>query len=193
MKYLDRTRVKRYIALEPNELMHPYIRSAGSEAGYTESDGSLVIISCGAEDTTGILSHLASAGVFSTLAAQPQPVDNIISILSLCSIPDLQRSVLRLVRDVLKSGGAFLAYEHVLNPREDVRWWQRFWAPFWCFFFSGCRMDRATDTILKSLEVECGDEANTKESIWREWTSWENPDDNEESLFWHSAGRFIKK
>ncbi len=191
MKYLDRTRVKCYIALEPNELMHPFIRGVGNEAGYTESDGSLVIISCGAEDTACILSCLASAGVVSS--TQSQPVDTIISILTLCSVPDLQRALRNLVRDVLKPGGVFFMYEHVLNPREDVRRWQRFWAPLWALFFAGCRMDRATDVVLKNMEVECGDGADTKQSAWREWISWGNATESEESLFWHSGGRFVKK
>jgi len=185
IKYLDRRRVKRYIALEPNVLMHKFIRARADEHGYSESDGSLIILSCGAEDSSSILSSLASAGV-----ANPHPVDTIISILTLCSVPNPRRTLHHLVRDVLKSGGVFLVYEHVLSPREDVRWWQKVWAPIWKIVFDGCRMDRDTDVILKSLELEDG---NCNENAWREWKTWLEEEGPEENLFWHCIGSFVKK
>ena len=188
LNYLDRTRVTHYIALEPNILMHSRIRKAADEAGYRESDGSLVILSCGAEDSASILSSLATAGLSTT---RP-PVDTIISIHTLCTVPDPQRTVRYLVRDVLKPGGILLMYEHVLNPREDARWWQKLWAPFWAILFDGCRMDRETDVILRSLEVESADGAG-KENAWKEWKTWGKTGETEESLFWHIAGRFVKK
>jgi len=84
-------------------------------------------------------------------------------------------------------------YEHVLNPRKDVRWWQRLWAPLWAIIFDGCRMDRETDVLLKCLEVEAPNGSGTRESAWKEWNTWDTAGESEESLFWHSAGRFIKK
>jgi len=187
IKYLDRRRVKRYIALEPNILMHKYLRAAANDHGYSESDGSLIILSCGAEDSSCILSSLASAGV-----TNPHPVDTIISILTLCSVPNPRRTLHHLVRDVLKPGGVLLVYEHVLNPREDVRWWQKVWAPIWGIVFGGCRMDRDTDIILKSLELE-GVGGNCNENAWSEWKTWEKEGESEECLFWHCTGRFVKK
>ena len=188
VNYLDRTRVTHYIALEPNVLMHPCIRKAATEAGYTESDGSLVIVSCGAEDSASILSSLATAGLSTTGPS----VDTIISIHTLCTVPDPQRTLRYLVRDVLKPDGILLMYEHILNPRESVRWWQRLWAPLWAILFDGCRMDRETDVILRSLEVESAD-GTSKENAWKEWTTWGKAGEIEESLFWHIAGRFVKK
>jgi len=131
--YLDRDKVTKYLALEPNTRMHPHIRTSASAAGFNEEDGTLVILSCGAEDVSTIL------GVLGT--TQP-PVDTIISVLTLCSVPSPERTIRNLVRDVLKPGGQFLFYEHVLSPREDVAWWQRAWAPIWAVLFDGCRLDR---------------------------------------------------
>ncbi|KAF9524915.1 hypothetical protein CPB83DRAFT_860456 [Crepidotus variabilis] len=187
VKYLDRDRVSHYVALEPNTLMHPKLRSLSSEAGFYESDGSLIMLSCGAEDTKAILSSLKAAGI----STDKPPVDTIISIMTLCTVPEPQRTINSLVRDVLKSGGAFMIYEHVLSHRDDVAWWQRFWAPLWTIAFDGCRLDRPTDAYLKMVEIQCAD--GTKESAWKEWKSWLKEGEDEECLFWHAVGRYVKK
>ncbi|TFK61802.1 hypothetical protein BDN72DRAFT_849358 [Pluteus cervinus] len=49
--YLDKGRATKYVALEPNTLTYPHIRRITNQAGFTEADGSLLILSCGAEDT----------------------------------------------------------------------------------------------------------------------------------------------
>ena len=188
VKYLDRDKIDRYIALEPNILMHPYIRKIADEHGYSESDGSLIILSCGAQDASCISSSLVAAGI-----TGPQPVDTIISILTLCSVPNPPETIYHLVRDILRSGGMLLVFEHVLNPRKDVRWWQKVWAPIWAILFDGCRMDRDTDVILKSLGLGTGTDSGKKENAWKDWNIWGREGEAEESLFWHFSGRFVKK
>ncbi|KIM43895.1 hypothetical protein M413DRAFT_442966 [Hebeloma cylindrosporum] len=183
--YLNRARVSRYIALEPNVLMHEHIRANANAAGYHESAGTLVILSCGAEDTKSILNSLSLIAPTHT-SGQPQLVDTIISILTLCTIPEPQKTLTNLVRDVLKNGGQFLVYEHVLSKREDVAWWQRFWAPIWAIAFDGCRMDRPSDVWVEELTLD------GKASAWRESKTWLKDDDHEENLFFHSVGRFVK-
>lgn len=185
-RYLDRNRVSCYVALEPNIIMHSELRATANEAGYHEADGSLVILSCGAEDTTSILSSLATGG-----KTQIPPVDAIVAVLTICSIPDPQRTLARLVRDVLKPDGVFFIYEHILSHRDDVAWWQRLWTPVWGIFFDGCRLDRPTDLYMKTVEIDCED--GTKESAWKEWKSWNKEGDDEENLFWHNVGRYVKK
>ncbi|RXW18275.1 hypothetical protein EST38_g7580 [Candolleomyces aberdarensis] len=179
VRYFDRAKVTRYVAVEPNVLMHPFIREAAHSVGYHESDGSMVILTCGAEDSASILSALES-----------QQVDTIISVLTLCTIPHPEKTVHNLVRDVLKSGGQFLFYEHVLSPRDDVAWWQRFWAPVWQVVFDGCRMDRPSHLFLDHLQVE---DDGTMSSPWKETQLWGKPEEPEEHLFWHQVGRFVKK
>ena len=187
MLYLNRARVSRYIALEPNVLMHERIRENANAAGYHESAGTLVILSCGAEDTKSILSSLSrTTTTTSSSPGHPPPrVDTVISVLTLCTIPAPQKTIFSLVRDVLKSGGQFLVYEHVLSKREDVAWWQRFWAPVWAVALDGCRMDRPSDVWVKELKVDGF-------SAWRESRLWEKEGEDEENLFFHSIGRFVK-
>ncbi|KAJ6617925.1 S-adenosyl-L-methionine-dependent methyltransferase [Mycena sp. CBHHK59/15] len=175
--YLQREKVTKYIALEPNVLMHPYIREKAQAAGYTEADGSLLILSCGGEDTTSILSSLHGGA------------DTIISIQSLCTVPAPQETLRTLVRDVLAPGGTFIFYEHVLSHHEDVAWWQRLWTPVWGKVFDGCCLDRPTHLWIKNLVDDNG------ESSWAEGevSDAEGFDDVEHSLFWRQIGRFVKK
>ncbi|KAF5320065.1 hypothetical protein D9611_010349 [Ephemerocybe angulata] len=180
VRYLDHTKVSRYIALEPNTNMHSFIREAASEAGYHESDGSFILLSCGAEETTKILAALDSV-----------QVDTVVSILTLCSVPDPEKTIRNLVRDVLKPGGLFLFYEHVLSHRSDVAWWQRFWTPIWVHAFDGCRLDRPTDIYCADLKVE-EDNGGGLRSPWREQELWNKVDEPEEHLFWHQVGKFVK-
>ncbi|KAF9530280.1 S-adenosyl-L-methionine-dependent methyltransferase [Crepidotus variabilis] len=186
-KYLDRSRVSHYVALEPNIFMHAHLREIAKDVGFQESDGSLIILSCGAEDTGSIVSILSSHGI----PASTPPVNTIISILSLCSIPDPQKTLAKLVQDLLKPGGTFFTMEHVLHHREDVAWWQQFWAPFWSIVFDGCRMDRPSDLYMKSVEVRKED--GTKESVWKGWRSWITGNEVDEALFWHHLGWYVKK
>ncbi|KAF8968517.1 hypothetical protein BDZ97DRAFT_354666 [Flammula alnicola] len=190
VRYLDADRVSRYIALEPNALMHPQIRAQANAAGFHEADGTLVILACGAEDTKSIISALALALPTSESSTLPS-VDTLVSALALCTVPEPQRTISNLVRDVLKSGGQFLMYEHVLSPREDVAWWQRFWAPLWSLGFDGCRIDRCTDVWVKELKVD--GEGGQKQSAWRESRTWVVEGQEEENFFFWVVGRFDKQ
>jgi len=174
VRYLNRARITKYVALEPNVLMHSTLREQANKAGYHESDGTLIILASGVEDVQPILSSLSSF----------QPVDTIVSVLTLCTIPDPEKNITRLVHDVLKPEGQLLMYEHVLSRREDVAWWQRFWAPIWACAFDGCRMDRASDIMVSKI--------GGTESIWKTVDTWGKEGEDQENLFWHSAGRFVK-
>jgi hypothetical protein len=177
MKYLDKTKITKYVALEPNTNMHDQIRLTGAKEGYSEADGTLTILPYGIENTSSILSALHN-----------QQVDTIISILVLCSISDPQRSITNLVLETLKPGGAFLYYEHVLSPRKDVAWWQRFWAPLWAFMFDGCRLDRPSHLYVDQVHGQNG------ESIWkgREFGGVDGESEAALHLFEHRIGRYIK-
>lgn len=161
--------------------MHDMIRGIANSAGYLESDGSLVILSCGAEDTSAILGALGG----------DHPVDTLISVLSLCTIPAPERTLVHLVRDILKPRGQFLFYEHVLSPRKDVAWWQSFWTPLNKLVLDGCRMDRPSHIWVEQMTVAGGDGARI--SMWNEGERWGQPGEPDESLFWHQIGRFVKR
>ncbi|XP_006456494.1 hypothetical protein AGABI2DRAFT_181101, partial [Agaricus bisporus var. bisporus H97] len=175
MKYLDRQKITKYVALEPNIKMHDRIRAIGAQEGYKESDGSLLILPYGVQDSSAILSALDNT-----------PFDTIISILTLCSIPSPQQSITNLIRDTLKPGGLFLYYEHVLSPKQDVAFWQRLWTPLWAFMFDGCRLDRPSHLYIDEIGNDAG------ESIWKESNVWGKEGEPEEHLHWHRIGRYIK-
>lgn len=173
----------RYVALEPNFQMHSFIRAAASASGFHESDGTFTLLPFGAEDTASILSALNG-----------RPADTIVSVLTLCCVPSPQKTIHNLVRDVLRpNGGVFLFYEHVLNPRKDVAWWQRLWAPLWQIVFDGCRLDSPTHLYLRDLEV--AGEGEVMSTPWEEVTIYGEPglEEDTEHLFWHQLGKLVKK
>ncbi|KAJ7675464.1 S-adenosyl-L-methionine-dependent methyltransferase [Mycena rosella] len=176
--YLDRAKCTKYIALEPNVLMHPQIRARAHAAGFSEADGSLLLLACGAEDSASILSATSSV---------PGGVDTIVSVLTLCTVPAPQHTIRALVQDVLAPGGTLLFYEHVLSHRADVAWWQRFWAPVWGMVFDGCCLNRPTHLWIKEVTDNSG------ESVWAEGKVWNAADSQEERLFWRQVGRYVKK
>ncbi|KAL0067044.1 hypothetical protein AAF712_005828 [Marasmius tenuissimus] len=179
--FLDRSKITTYIALEPNRDMHRLLRQRANAAGYSESDGSLIVLSCYAQDTQKIL-DIINRG--------PHPVDTVISVLTICTIPAPERTMTSLVRDLLKSGGELLFYEHVLSHRSDVAWWQEFWAPLWCLLFDGCRLDRPSHIWIEGMKDVS---SNGEEmSMWREGKSWGKPEESEENIWWHQQGRFVR-
>ncbi|OAX38696.1 hypothetical protein K503DRAFT_770201 [Rhizopogon vinicolor AM-OR11-026] len=173
VNYLDHARVTKYVAIEPNVHMHAKLRRVASAAGYSEDAGTLLILTCGAEDISTILS---------SLPAPHPPVDTLISILTICSIPAPQATICALITETLKPGGQVLFYEHVLSDREDVAWWQRFWAPIWSIAFGGCRMDRPAHRWIEDVGGWVKDEGGV----------WGKEGESDESLFWHRVGRFVK-
>jgi SAM-dependent methyltransferase len=169
--YLDRERVSKYIAVEPNEGMHPEIRKAASAAGYDELKDEFLILSCGAEHVDQITR--ATGG--------ENKVDTIVSVLTLCSIPEPQQAISAMVNRLLKPGGQFLLYEHVRSPRTDVSFWQSVWTPVWSIFFDGCKLDRPTDLWVEKL------------GGWKESIIWGKEGESQERLFIHRLGRFVKE
>ncbi|KAF8120284.1 hypothetical protein EV363DRAFT_130196 [Boletus edulis] len=169
-KYLDTTRVTKYVALEPNILMHDAIRRTADAAGFSEPSGTLLILACGAEDTTTILTSLGGY----------QPVDTLVSVLTLCSVPDPQETIKSLTTEVLKPGGQLLFIEHVRNPLPNVAWWQSFWSPLWGLAFDGCRLDRPSHTWIQKVGGWASEELTGTDG------------EDEEHLFWHRVGKFVK-
>jgi hypothetical protein len=159
--------------------MHPNIRAVANAAGFDESSGTLVILSCGAEDTSCISSGLCG---------ELHSVDTLISILTFCCVPSPWRSLRSLVELHLKHSGQFLFYEHVLSPRADVAWWQKFWTPIWKTAFDGCRLDRPTHLWVEEMGIDSG----KGDGMWKEGGVWGKPGEPEEHLFWHRIGRYVK-
>ena len=155
--------------------MHSGLRSRANAAGFMESDGTLLILSCDARDTASIISYI-----------NEHSVDTLISILTLCSIPSAENTLTDIVSRVLKPGGQLLFYEHVLSSLPDVVWWQRFWTPIWSPFLGGCRLDCPTDLWLARMEDGDGG------SMWSQQSLWAKEGESEENLFYHRVGKMVK-
>lgn len=67
--------------------------------------------------------------------------DCVVTTLVLCMVRD-HDSVVREARRVLKPGGAFFFYEHVVSPRRTGHWWQNKLNPTWKFLTTGCNLNR---------------------------------------------------
>lgn len=154
--------------------MHAEIRNKAGVAGFSEEDGTLLLLAAGAEQLAAILKRV-----------QPHSVDTFISINSLCSLPDTPHPAVALEAlfdTLLAPGGQFLFHEHVLSPIPSVARWQNFWTPVWSRLVDGCRLNRPTHLWIKEMQ------------LWKEGGVWATSDDKEfgEELFWRQTGRFIK-
>jgi SAM-dependent methyltransferase len=118
----------RWIGLEPNPYMHPYLRQAAKTLGLdvdlrTETAGN---------------SGIADSSI-----------DIVISTLVLCSVPDLAATLQEILR-VLKPGGQFLFIEHVAAPSGTLlRQIQSGIRPLWQIIGDGCCPDRNIGQALE--------------------------------------------
>ncbi|TNN81376.1 Methyltransferase-like protein 7A [Liparis tanakae] len=79
-----------------------------------------------------------------------ESVDVVVCTLVLCSVANVQR-VLREVRRILKTGGAFYFLEHVVSdPSSCTYFLQHVFEPLWYYLGDGCMVTRAT---WKDLEA----------------------------------------
>ncbi|THV02986.1 hypothetical protein K435DRAFT_775168 [Dendrothele bispora CBS 962.96] len=200
IKYLDQSKVTKYIALEPNICMHSKIRSEASSHGFTESNGNFLLISCSASDISSVLFHLSTSieneeksrlHSASGIIIEDIRVDTIMTIRSACSFPSPEKTLSRLAKNVLKPGGEFLFVEHVLSERKDVAWWQRFWSPIW-EAFAGCRLDRPTHLWIGGIKDLDGEGRTIDMWSASEGEAKRLAEDPEENLFGHRIGRFVK-
>ena len=110
MKYLDKTKVTKYVAIEPNVWMHERIREMARTCGFSEEKGEVVVLGCGAEDSERIYAAIGGEG----------KVDTVVSLLTLCTVKDPSKAIEGL-NTMLKEGGQLLWCEHVSSPFSNVR------------------------------------------------------------------------
>ena len=87
--------------------------------------------------------------------------DTVVTTLVLCMVSDAD-AVVREARRVLRPGGAFLFYEHVISPRPRGRWWQNRLNPAWKCLTTGCNLNRDLTASIRnagftSVELEAFD------------------------------------
>ena len=128
----------RWIGVEPNPYMHPYLRRAGNAAGF-------------AVDVRQ--SHAENMDLADGFA------DVVVATAVLCSVRD-QSVALREIRRVLKPGGRFVFLEHIgADQTTSLRKVQRLVRPFWGLIADGCDPVRDTGQAIinagfKPIHVE---------------------------------------
>jgi SAM-dependent methyltransferase len=117
----------RWVGVEPNPFMHPYLRQAAQKAGLPIDIRPLVA---------------------ERLPAADSSVDAVVSTLVLCSVREPDR-VLHEIHRVLKPGGRFIFLEHVAAPEGTrLRRVQRLIRPIWKRLADGCHPDRETGPAI---------------------------------------------
>ena len=118
----------RWLGVEPNPFMVPYLRTAAERAG---------------------LQVDLQPGTAERLPTEDSSMDVVVSTLVLCSVSD-PGSVLREIRRVLKPGGRFVFIEHVAAPPGTrLRRVQKTIRPVWTFITDGCHPDRETGATIE--------------------------------------------
>lgn len=77
LKYFDSSKISRLYLIEPNPGMHTGLRENAKKAGFKE--GQFEIVGCGAEEHEKVR-QMTGLG--------KESVDNVVSVLALCGIPD---------------------------------------------------------------------------------------------------------
>lgn len=80
-------------------------------------------------------------GLGENLPFEDATFDTAVTTLVLCMVSDVERVVAE-VRRVLKPGGRFLFYEHVVSSHRHIRTCQGLLNPIWRFATSGCNLNR---------------------------------------------------
>jgi ubiquinone/menaquinone biosynthesis C-methylase UbiE len=113
----------RWVGIEPNPFMHPYLRREAKRVG---------------------LKVEIRSGAAERLNAGDESVDAVVSTLVLCSVQDV-RGTLREIQRVLRPGGRFVFLEHVAAPPKTwLRRLQRMARPVSRVLADGCCPDRET-------------------------------------------------
>jgi len=123
----------RWIGVEPNRHMHPYLRRTAASAGL-EID---------------VRSNRVEA-----LDLDDESADAVIATAVLCSVDD-QLNALQQIRRILKPGGHFIFLEHVAAERGTVlRGIQQTIQPLWSCLADGCHPARDTQNTIAQAGFE---------------------------------------
>jgi SAM-dependent methyltransferase len=144
-QYFNTSKITHLYATEPVIDLHQALQSSAESLGL---ESKLTILACGGEGKT-LLPALTKIGV-----SQQESFDTIISLRSLCTIPDLETSIQTHYK-LLKPGGRYIICEHVINPWRTkngsimARVSQVVWGLLgWTYFVGGCELSRDTIGIL---------------------------------------------
>ena len=129
------------IGVDPNDKMESYARDSAKNAGLLSS-------------SRGGNSLRIVHGVSEALPFKDNTVDAVVCTLTLCSVVDPEKSVAEIKR-VLKPGGKFLFWEHVLSQTDPaLAATQHVLTPTQVKMADGCHLDRRTGDTIKQAGFE---------------------------------------
>ena len=82
-----------------------------------------------------------------TIPFDDDTFDSVVSTWTLCSIPNVYRTLAE-IRRVVKPGGQFIFLEHGLSPDRTVAGWQRAIEPAWKIIGGGCHLTRHAANLI---------------------------------------------
>jgi ubiquinone/menaquinone biosynthesis C-methylase UbiE len=119
----------RWIGIEPNPYMHPYLRKEAERLG---------------------LNIDIRNGTAEWIDAEDNSIDAVVSTLVLCSVQNIAYTLQAVLR-VLKPGGRFLFIEHVAASHGTfLRQVQSTISPVWKVLSDGCQPDREIKLALEN-------------------------------------------
>ena len=124
--FYDKNNIEKVIGLDPSEELN-FLAKKIAKKNNIEID----FIISGAED----------------IALPDNSVDTILITYTLCTIPDLDKSMAEMMR-VLKSEGRFIFCEHGIAPDQNIIKWQSRINPIWKTIMGGCNINRNIPKII---------------------------------------------
>ena len=124
--FYNKNNIKKIIGLDPSEELNVLAKKVADDNGIQ-----IDFLINGAED----------------IDLPDNSVDTILITYTLCTIPNLNKSMSEMKR-VLKPGGKFIFCEHGIAPDINIIKWQRRINPIWGIFFGGCNINRNIPKII---------------------------------------------
>jgi ubiquinone/menaquinone biosynthesis C-methylase UbiE len=123
-----------------------YTRKAASVIGLDPSPTLLAMARRAGRPASSLVDFIE--GSAEAIPLEDRSVDTVVTTWTLCSVPDVSRS-LREIRRVLQPGGRLLFVEHGRAPEPNVRWWQDRLTPVWKRIGGGCHLNRAIGALIE--------------------------------------------
>ncbi|KAF4333050.1 s-adenosyl-L-methionine-dependent methyltransferase [Fusarium beomiforme] len=137
LRQFDREKITKLYLIEPNVGMHAELEANLCKSGLSDI---ATVISCGVQDSMALSSHGLS----------PCTADSVVNVNALCCVAS-QESTCESLYSLLKPGGQWLVYEHVVAEQKYTipRLSQHAYNMVWLFFLGVCNIKRDTTEALK--------------------------------------------